>query len=179
MELELALVLVSILVLVSDLLILELGFHYSVRSIFLLSYRPGAVAGVSAQAAIYPLEVAKTRLALAETGEYRGIADCLRRAFTQESILGLYRGVLMSLKFYYISFRYTLFLFFPDVIICSVTCSFCRPPTRAHRDYPVCWRGLGSLLVAERHLRQEEETPAFVPLAARYGSFSIALFFSC
>ena len=30
------------------------------------------------QVAIYPLEIAKTRLAVSRTGEYSGIADCIR-----------------------------------------------------------------------------------------------------
>jgi len=57
----------------------------------------GAIAGISAQTAIYPLEVAKTRLALAESGEYRGIADCLRRLVFTEGFMGLYKGLLPAL----------------------------------------------------------------------------------
>ena len=38
----------------------------------------GGGAGAIAQAAIYPLEICKTRLAISAPGTYAGIADCLR-----------------------------------------------------------------------------------------------------
>lgn len=37
------------------------------------------MAGSLAQLVIYPLEIAKTRLAVAEKGEFRGIGDCIAR----------------------------------------------------------------------------------------------------
>lgn len=39
----------------------------------------GAMAGSLAQLTIYPLEIAKTRLAVGEKGEFRGIGDCIAR----------------------------------------------------------------------------------------------------
>ena len=39
----------------------------------------GALAGSVAQFTIYPLEIAKTRLAVAEKGEFKGIGDCIAR----------------------------------------------------------------------------------------------------
>ena len=53
----------------------------------------GGLAGGIAQTAIYPLEIAKTRLALASTGEYRGILDCLRSIAAKKGIGALYRGL--------------------------------------------------------------------------------------
>lgn len=39
----------------------------------------GSMAGSMAQLMIYPLEIAKTRLAVGEKGEFKGIGDCLAR----------------------------------------------------------------------------------------------------
>merc|ERR1711924_430424 len=39
----------------------------------------GGCAGVSAQSLIYPMEVVKTRLALAERGVYSGMVDCVHK----------------------------------------------------------------------------------------------------
>lgn len=39
----------------------------------------GAMAGSVTQLLIYPLEIAKTRLAVAEQGEFKGIADCVAK----------------------------------------------------------------------------------------------------
>ncbi|CAN0250344.1 unnamed protein product [Scytosiphon promiscuus] len=39
----------------------------------------GSMAGSMAQLVIYPLEIAKTRLAVGERGEFKGIGDCLAR----------------------------------------------------------------------------------------------------
>ncbi len=53
----------------------------------------GALAGLAAQTAIYPMEVAKTRLAIAASGEYRGIAHCLASIFRAEGPRALYKGL--------------------------------------------------------------------------------------
>lgn len=37
------------------------------------------MAGSVAQLTIYPLEIAKTRLAVTEKGEFKGIADCVAK----------------------------------------------------------------------------------------------------
>ena len=37
----------------------------------------GSFAGLMAQTSVYPLEIAKTRMALGYTGQYRGIMHCL------------------------------------------------------------------------------------------------------
>jgi len=52
----------------------------------------GAGAGVVAQFSIYPLEITKTRLALAQTGELNGIASTMRMIWRNEGISGIYRG---------------------------------------------------------------------------------------
>ena len=58
----------------------------------------GALAGVVAQTAIYPLEVTKTRLAIAPDGTYRGIADCLYKVYKYEGPRSLFRGLGASLS---------------------------------------------------------------------------------
>ncbi|CAM9148613.1 unnamed protein product, partial [Discosporangium mesarthrocarpum] len=57
----------------------------------------GAMAGSVSQFAIYPLEIAKTRLAVARRGEYQGIGDCLVRILRAEGFTGLGRGLGASL----------------------------------------------------------------------------------
>ena len=57
----------------------------------------GAMAGVVAQTCIYPLEVTKTRLAVAPAGTYKGIADCIIKTAKNESPKGLFRGLGTSL----------------------------------------------------------------------------------
>jgi solute carrier family 25 (mitochondrial phosphate transporter), member 23/24/25/41 len=57
----------------------------------------GGLAGTAAQALIYPMEVLKTRMALAGTGDYRGMWDCARTTVSVEGPRGLYRGLTASL----------------------------------------------------------------------------------
>ncbi|GBG25586.1 Calcium-binding mitochondrial carrier protein SCaMC-1 [Hondaea fermentalgiana] len=57
----------------------------------------GAGAGIVSQTLIYPLEIAKTRLAVAKKGEYRGIFHCLNRTVRYEGVRALYRGLGASL----------------------------------------------------------------------------------
>ena len=42
---------------------------------------------------IYPLEISKTRLALARSGEFSGIFDCIAKTVQSGGILNLYRGL--------------------------------------------------------------------------------------
>eukprot|EP01083_Nonionella_stella_P012838 36247_1 len=56
----------------------------------------GAGAGAISQFAIYPMEIAKTRLALSERGYYTGVVDCLARTVRIDGIRGLYRGLVAS-----------------------------------------------------------------------------------
>lgn len=57
----------------------------------------GALAGATAQAIIYPLELVKTRLAVCPTGTYRGIVDTMRQVYAQEGFRAFYRGMVPSM----------------------------------------------------------------------------------
>ncbi|GMH43093.1 hypothetical protein BSKO_11015 [Bryopsis sp. KO-2023] len=57
----------------------------------------GSSAGVVSQTAIYPLEIAKTRLAASRLGEYSGITGCLRETVSREGFRALYKGLGASL----------------------------------------------------------------------------------
>ena len=57
----------------------------------------GAFAGAASCVAIYPLEVAKTRLAVASPGLYRGVVHCMQEAVRAEGPLALYKGLGASL----------------------------------------------------------------------------------
>jgi solute carrier family 25 phosphate transporter 23/24/25/41 len=52
----------------------------------------GASSGFLTQTIIYPLEITKTRLALASDGIYNGIGDCLRKIARTEGVRALYKG---------------------------------------------------------------------------------------
>ena len=51
------------------------------------------MAGATAQISIYPLEVIKTRIAVAAEGTYRGLMDCFKKTVAAEGIKGLYTGI--------------------------------------------------------------------------------------
>ena len=53
----------------------------------------GALAGVTAQTTIYPLEIVKTRLALANRGVYRGVTHCLMKTMEVEGAKGIFAGL--------------------------------------------------------------------------------------
>mmetsp|Transcript_4216 Transcript_4216/g.8020 ORF Transcript_4216/g.8020 Transcript_4216/m.8020 type:complete len:464 (-) Transcript_4216:165-1556(-) len=57
----------------------------------------GAGAGIMSQLLIYPLEIAKTRLALSAKDEFSGISHCLNRTIRNEGFFALYRGLGASL----------------------------------------------------------------------------------
>ena len=57
----------------------------------------GACAGAASCIAIYPLEVAKTRLAVASAGTYRGVVHCMQETVRAEGPLALYKGLGASL----------------------------------------------------------------------------------
>eukprot|EP01147_Barroeca_monosierra_P011223 gene11223-7831_t len=60
-------------------------------------FAAGAIAGVTAQFSIFPLEVVKTRLATARTGEYRGMLDCISKMANREGYRAFYRGLLPAI----------------------------------------------------------------------------------
>lgn len=53
----------------------------------------GALAGVTAQCLLYPMEVVKTRMAVADSNEYSGIADCFRQSLRRGGVKDLYVGL--------------------------------------------------------------------------------------
>ncbi|XP_062304021.1 mitochondrial adenyl nucleotide antiporter SLC25A23 isoform X1 [Osmerus eperlanus] len=57
----------------------------------------GSLAGATAQTAIYPMEVLKTRLTLRSTGQYRSVADCARQILEREGPKAFYKGYLPNL----------------------------------------------------------------------------------
>lgn len=57
----------------------------------------GGIAGVFSQLVIYPLEITKTRLALAPIGLYKGIGDCIAKIIKFEGCRGLYKGLQASI----------------------------------------------------------------------------------
>jgi len=57
----------------------------------------GASAGLIAQLFVYPLEITKTRLAVGQSGEYKGIIHCIQSILKTEGFLGLYRGLIPAL----------------------------------------------------------------------------------
>ncbi len=67
------------------------------ESDLLNSFVSGAIAGSVAQFCIFPFEVVKTRLALAENKVYSGIFDCMRKIVKFEGYPSLYKGLNASL----------------------------------------------------------------------------------
>ena len=53
----------------------------------------GACSGAVGQLTVYPLEMVRTRIAVAPPGRYEGVADALRSIRRKEGVLALYRGV--------------------------------------------------------------------------------------
>ncbi|CAM9862160.1 unnamed protein product [Chrysoparadoxa australica] len=60
-------------------------------------FAAGAIAGTVSTAVIYPLEITKTRLALARRGAYKGIGDCLMQISRTDGFTALYRGLNASI----------------------------------------------------------------------------------
>ena len=52
----------------------------------------GSIAGFVAQTTIYPLEVVKTRLAIAYNNQYAGLWDCVGRIMSREGVRGFFKG---------------------------------------------------------------------------------------
>ncbi|XP_034453147.1 calcium-binding mitochondrial carrier protein SCaMC-1 isoform X2 [Hippoglossus hippoglossus] len=57
----------------------------------------GSLAGATAQTAIYPMEVLKTRLTLRNTGQFSGIADCAKHILQKEGVTAFYKGYIPNL----------------------------------------------------------------------------------
>ncbi|XP_028408332.1 calcium-binding mitochondrial carrier protein SCaMC-2-like [Dendronephthya gigantea] len=57
----------------------------------------GSLAGIASQSSIYPMEVLKTRLALARTGQYSGLVHATKVILEREGLRSFYRGLVPSL----------------------------------------------------------------------------------
>uniref|UniRef100_H3DCX0 Solute carrier family 25 member 24 n=1 Tax=Tetraodon nigroviridis TaxID=99883 RepID=H3DCX0_TETNG len=57
----------------------------------------GSLAGATAQTAIYPMEVLKTRLTLRKTGQYSGMFDCAKKILREEGVKAFYKGYVPNL----------------------------------------------------------------------------------
>ncbi|CAL8306250.1 unnamed protein product [Lota lota] len=57
----------------------------------------GSLAGATAQTAIYPMEVMKTRLTLRKTGQYSGMFDCAKKILQKEGVKAFYKGYLPNI----------------------------------------------------------------------------------
>ena len=63
-----------------------------------LNFIAGAGAGAISQTLIYPLEIAKTRLALSQPGQYRNFMDCISSIRQWEGTRSLYNGWTASIS---------------------------------------------------------------------------------
>ncbi|KAM4552323.1 mitochondrial adenyl nucleotide antiporter SLC25A24-like isoform 2-T2 [Odontesthes bonariensis] len=60
-------------------------------------FMAGSMAGATAQTAIYPMEVLKTRLTLRKTGQYAGMFDCAKKILRKEGVIAFYKGYIPNL----------------------------------------------------------------------------------
>lgn len=67
------------------------------QSSFAGNFVCSAAAGAVAQCILYPLETTKTRIAVADSGEYRGILDCILQSYSRGGIRDFYKGLLANL----------------------------------------------------------------------------------
>jgi len=71
----------------------------------------GGVAGMVAASFVYPLEVVKTMLTVAQPGAYKGILDAFRAAFASGGLAGFYKGWLptMFAMFPYVGVEFMIY----------------------------------------------------------------------
>uniref|UniRef100_A0A667X7M1 Solute carrier family 25 member 24 n=1 Tax=Myripristis murdjan TaxID=586833 RepID=A0A667X7M1_9TELE len=60
-------------------------------------FMAGSLAGATAQTAIYPMEVLKTRLTLRKTGQYSGMYDCAKKILKREGVKAFYKGYIPNM----------------------------------------------------------------------------------
>ncbi|XP_061588119.1 mitochondrial adenyl nucleotide antiporter SLC25A24-like [Cololabis saira] len=60
-------------------------------------FMAGSMAGATAQTAIYPMEVLKTRLTLRKTGQYTGMFGCAKTILRKEGVIAFYKGYIPNL----------------------------------------------------------------------------------
>uniref|UniRef100_A0A5K3F9C2 EF-hand domain-containing protein n=2 Tax=Mesocestoides corti TaxID=53468 RepID=A0A5K3F9C2_MESCO len=56
----------------------------------------GSLAGVTAQTAVYPMEVLKTRMCLRKTGQYSSVIDCAKQIYAELGVRGFFRGYVVN-----------------------------------------------------------------------------------
>lgn len=61
------------------------------------NFLTSAAAGFGAQIIVYPLETTKTRIAVATSGEYSGILDCVRVSYERGGVADFYKGIVANL----------------------------------------------------------------------------------
>jgi solute carrier family 25 phosphate transporter 23/24/25/41 len=71
---------------------LRASTEHDKRTTILEKLVAGATAGLVAMTCIYPLEIAKTRLAASSKGTYNGMLDCLAQTIRKDGYRGLTRG---------------------------------------------------------------------------------------
>ncbi|EFN69502.1 ADP,ATP carrier protein [Camponotus floridanus] len=85
---------------------------------FIGNLAAGGAAGATSLLFVYPLDLARTRLAAdigkGEKREFKGIADCILKIFKSDGLLGLYRGFNVSVQGIII-YRATYFGFYDTV----------------------------------------------------------------
>ncbi|EGR32468.1 solute carrier family 25, putative [Ichthyophthirius multifiliis] len=57
----------------------------------------GSLAGISSTVLFFPIDIAKTKLALTDSSVYKGLFDCVQKINKQEGLKGLYKGILPTL----------------------------------------------------------------------------------
>lgn len=60
-------------------------------------FMAGSLAGATAQTALYPMELLKTRLTLRKTGQFSGMFDCAKAILHKEGVKAFYKGYLPNL----------------------------------------------------------------------------------
>lgn len=76
---------------------------------FLGNLASGAAAGATSLCIVYPLDFARTRLAVDVGGrsigsrEFTGLGDCLSKTYKSDGLFGLYRGFTVSIQGIYIN----------------------------------------------------------------------------
>lgn len=78
--------------------------HKQLGRYFLGNFASGAAAGATSLCIVYPLDFARTRLAVDVGGrsgkarEFTGLANCLSKTYKSDGVAGLYRGFSVSIQ---------------------------------------------------------------------------------
>lgn len=76
------------------------------KKFFISNVMAGGLAGAGGQIFVYPLDLARTRLALSmgkteSEREFTGLMDCLKKLYRSDGVIGLYRGLWVSTICYF------------------------------------------------------------------------------